>query len=54
MGISLMQLKEWDDATAAFRAAAKDKERATSARKYIAYIRGEKRRLKALREMLEA
>ena len=54
MGISLMQLKEWDDATAAFRAAAKDKDRAKTARQYIAYIRGEKRRLKALKEMLEA
>ncbi len=54
MGISLMQLKEWDDATDAFREAAKDKDRAKSARQYIAYIRGEKRRLAALKEMLEA
>ena len=54
MGISLMQLKEWDDATDAFRQAAKDKDRAKSARQYIAYIRGEKRRLAALKEMLEA
>jgi len=54
MGISLMQLKEWDDATDAFKESAKDKDRAKSARQYIAYIRGEKRRLAALKEMLEA
>lgn len=54
MGISLMQIKEWDDATDAFKAASKDKKRAKSAKQYIAYIRGEKRRLAALKEMLEA
>ena len=54
MGISLMQINEWDDATDAFRAASKDKKRAKSAKQYIAYIRGEKRRLAALKEMLEA
>jgi cytochrome c-type biogenesis protein CcmH/NrfG len=54
MGISLMQLKKWDDATDAFKEASKDKDRAKSAKQYIAYIRGEKRRLAALKEMLEA
>ena len=54
MGISLMQLEEWDDATKAFREAAKDKGMEKSARQYIRYIAGEKRRQEELRKMLEA
>ena len=52
MGISLMQLSEWDDASKAFRAAAKDKDRRKSANQYIQYIANEKKRLAALQEML--
>ena len=52
LGISLMQLQDWSDATKAFRAAAKDKGQAKSARQYIRYIDGEKKRLAALAEML--
>jgi tetratricopeptide (TPR) repeat protein len=54
LGISLMQLEEWDDATKAFRDAAKDKSMERSARQYIRYIAGEKRRQEELRKMLEA
>ncbi len=55
LGISLMQLEDWDKATVAFRAAAKgDKTMEKSARQYIRYIAGEKRRQEALKEMLES
>ncbi len=54
MGISLMQLEEWDDATKAFRAAAKDKDRRKSSNQYIQYIASEKKRLAALAEMLSS
>lgn len=54
MGISLMQLERWDEATKAFRSASKDKQKAKSCRNYIRYIKGEKRRLAELRKMLEA
>ena len=54
LGISLMQTQDCDDAIKAFRAAAKDKKRSKSARSYIRYIASEKKRLAALREMLEA
>ncbi len=53
MGISLMQLERWKEATSAFRAAAKDKKKAKSCRQYIRYIKGEQRRQKELRKMLE-
>lgn len=52
LGISLMQLEEWDDAQKAFRAAAKDKDRRKSANQYIQYIANEKKRIAALAEML--
>ena len=52
MGISQMQLADWNDAIASFRKAAKDKKRAKSANRYIAYIKGEVIRLRALREMI--
>jgi tetratricopeptide (TPR) repeat protein len=52
LGISLMQLEEWDDATKAFRAAAKDKDRRKSSNQYIQYIANEKKRQAALKEML--
>ncbi len=52
-GISLMQLERWDRAIGAFRAAAKaDRTMTKQTNRYIKYIRGEKRRQKALREML--
>ena len=53
LGISLMQLERWDEATRAFREAAKDKDKAKSARQYIQYIAGEKNRQEELRKMLE-
>ena len=53
-GISQMQLERWNSATASFRNAAKiDKKKQKQARQYIRYIAGEKRRQKALKEMLE-
>jgi len=54
LGISLMQLEDWDQATAAFREAAKEKSKEKSARQYIRYIQGEKRRQEELKKMLEA
>jgi tetratricopeptide (TPR) repeat protein len=54
MGISLMQLESWDDATKAFRGASKDKKKAKQCKQYIRYIKGEKRRQEELRKMLEA
>lgn len=54
LGISLMQLEDWDDATRAFREAAKDKSKEKQARQYIRYIAGEKNRQEELRKMLEA
>jgi tetratricopeptide (TPR) repeat protein len=54
MGISLMQLERWDEATKAFRSASKDKKKAKQCKQYMRYIKGEKRRQAALREMLEA
>ena len=53
LGISLMQTQDWNDAIKAFRAAAKDKSRAKSSRRYIRYINGERKRLAALKEMIE-
>ncbi len=53
LGISLMQLERWDEATSAFRQAAKDKSMAKNARQYIQYIAGEKRRQEELKKMLE-
>lgn len=52
LGISLMQLERWDEATAAFRKAAEDDEMADRARQYIKYIASEKKREQQLREML--
>lgn len=52
MGISLMQLTRWDNATSAFRDAAKDKRKAKACRNYIRYISGEKRRERELKKML--
>jgi tetratricopeptide (TPR) repeat protein len=54
MGISLMQLERWDEATTAFKSASKDKRKAKQCRQYIRYIKGEKRRQEELRKMLEA
>jgi tetratricopeptide (TPR) repeat protein len=53
LGISLMQTQDWNDAVKAFRAAAKDKSRAKSSRQYIRYINSERKRLAALKEMIE-
>lgn len=53
LGISLMQLERWDEATRAFREAAKDDDKEKSARQYIQYIAGEKRRQEELKRMLE-
>ena len=52
LGISLMQIEEWDGAQKAFAVAAKDKSKAKSANQYIKYINGEKRRLAALQDMI--
>jgi len=52
LGISLMQIEEWNGAKKAFAVAAKDKSKAKSANQYIKYINGEKRRLAALQEMI--
>jgi len=54
LGISLMQLEEWDDAQKAFRLAAKDKDRRKSANQYVQYIESERKRQAALKEMLSA
>ncbi|MDK1023170.1 MAG: hypothetical protein QGD92_02940 [Gammaproteobacteria bacterium] len=54
MGISLMQLERWDQAVSAFRSASKDKKKAKQCRQYIRYIKGEQRRQRELRKMLEA
>ncbi len=54
MGISMMNLEDWDDATGAFRQAQKDKDKAKTVRQYIRYITGEKRRQEELKKMLEA
>jgi tetratricopeptide (TPR) repeat protein len=51
-GISFMQLEDWAPATESFRKAAEDEDKEKSARRYIKYIAGEKRRQAALREML--
>ncbi|MFT7686864.1 MAG: tetratricopeptide (TPR) repeat protein, partial [Candidatus Azotimanducaceae bacterium] len=53
LGISLMQTRDWSDAENAFKAAAKDKDRAKSSRQYIRYINSERKRLAALKEMVE-
>ncbi|MDZ7641231.1 MAG: tetratricopeptide repeat protein [Desulfurivibrio sp.] len=53
MGISLMQLERWDEATRAFRSAAKDDDKEKSARQYIQYIDGERRRQEELRKMVD-
>ena len=54
LAISHMQLSNWDLATSAFRSAARlDEKMAKQSRQYIRYIAGEKRRLAALKEMLE-
>lgn len=54
LAISHMQLSNWDLATSAFRSAARlDDKMAKQSRQYIRYIAGEKRRLAALKEMLE-
>ena len=54
LAISHMQISNWDLATSAFRSAAKfDEKMAKQSRQYIRYIAGEKRRLAALKEMLE-
>jgi len=54
LGISLMQIESWDQATKAFRNASKDKGKAKQCRQYIRYIAGEKRRLEELKKMLES
>ncbi|MFT7139136.1 MAG: tetratricopeptide (TPR) repeat protein [Candidatus Azotimanducaceae bacterium] len=54
LGISLLQLEDWDDAQKAFRLAAKDKDRRKSANQYIQYIANERKRQAALKEMLSA
>jgi tetratricopeptide (TPR) repeat protein len=54
LGISLMQLENWEAAKVAFRAASKDKKKAKQCRQYIRYIDGEKRRQSELKKMLEA
>ena len=54
LGISLMQLEEWDDAKRAFTAAAKDKDRRKAANQYKAYINNEIKRQAALAEMLSS
>jgi tetratricopeptide (TPR) repeat protein len=54
MGISLMNLEDWDNATVAFRQAQKDKDKEKTVRQYIRYITGEKRRQEELKKMLEA
>ena len=54
LAISHMQISNWDLATSAFRSAAKfDEKMANQSRQYIRYIAGEKRRLAALKDMLE-
>lgn len=54
LGISLMQLEEWDSATQAFQAAAEDDEVKKRARQYIKYINSQKKREKELQRMLGA
>lgn len=54
LGISLMQLENWDSAIRAFREASKGDDRMQKqARQYVRYINGEKRRQEELRKMLE-
>lgn len=52
LGISEMQLENWDQSTKAFREAAKDKDKEKSARRYMKYVAGEKMRQEELRKML--
>lgn len=51
LGISLMQLSRWDQAVDAFRVASKDTKKAKQCRRYIRYVKGEKRRQIELRKM---
>jgi len=51
LGISQMQLGRWDQAVDSFRDASKDKKKAKQCRQYIRYVRGEKRREAALKEI---
>lgn len=52
-GTSLLQLKDWDQAIAAFRASAKDKQHEKSATQYIKYIQHERKREEELKKMTE-
>lgn len=55
MGISLMQLQDWDKAIDAFNKTAElDEKQAKRCEQYIAYIKTEKNRLQKIQEMLEA
>jgi tetratricopeptide (TPR) repeat protein len=53
LAISLMQMEDWDASLKAFRVAAKDKKMRKSARLYIKYVTGERRRQIELKKMLE-
>ncbi|MCB1647792.1 MAG: hypothetical protein KDI36_20200, partial [Pseudomonadales bacterium] len=53
LGISLMQIEQWDNAKEEFRLATKEKQWEKSARQYMKYVDGEKRRQAALKEMIE-
>ncbi len=55
LGVSLMQMGQWDNATRAFREASKDDDQRMkkSCRQYIRYIASEKRRERELKKMLE-
>lgn len=55
MGISLMQVQEWDKAIDAFNKTAElDEKQAKRCEQYIAYINSEKHRLQKIQEMLDA
>jgi len=54
LGSSLIQLKDWDQATHAFEQAAKEKAHAKSANQYIKYVENEKKREEELKKMLES
>lgn len=55
LGVSLMQLENWDESIEAFEKTAEmDEEQAERCGQYIAYIKSEKRRLKAIDDMLNA
>ena len=51
LGISLMQIENWEGAIEEFREAGKDQDKYKQCQQYIRYVRGEMRRLEELQRM---